>query len=104
MARDVTAGVTFVRIPPRPNVTAASQVRRVESKPGNYRKGVARSRIDRYPPAAAALAEAHEVAGRDGRIQDAGSVQGERDGAGAIVAAIIKRAVASTPDIRFSAQ
>src|ERR1044071_4939323 len=72
MPGDVAAGVASVIVPAGADITAPTEVGRVETKPGDDGKGMAITGIDRHPTSSAALAVTHEVAGGQWRIQDPG--------------------------------
>src|SRR3954468_6086245 len=104
MPRYVAARVATIIVPARTDVAATAQIGGVEAQPGDDGKGVAGPGINRHPPAASAFAEAHQVARRQGRIQNSSAVKRKRDRPRTIVAAIVKRPVSAAPDVRFAAQ
>src|SRR2546423_7980863 len=103
MPRDVAAHVAAVVVPTRADVAASSETGRIETQPGNHGKRVPRPGINRHPSAAAAFAEAHQVARRHRRIQHPRAVEREGNSPGTIITAIVKRTVTAAPDIWFAA-
>src|SRR5437764_12647784 len=103
MARDVAAGIAPIRIPAWADIAAVAKIGRIETQTGDDRESVAGPRINCDPASATALAIAHEIARRQRRRQQSRAMQCVGDRARAIVAAIVKRAVAAAPDVGLAA-
>ena len=71
----------------------------VEAQPGDRHVGVAGVGVDRDPLARAGLAVALQRAGDQRGAEQAAAVEGEADGAGAVVAVGVPGAVAAAPDV-----
>src|ERR1700682_2334209 len=100
MARNVTAGVAPIHIPAWTNIPTAAQIGRVEAQARNDRKGMARSRVNRNPSAASAFSVAHQIARWQRCREQTCAMERVRNGARAIVAVIVKRAMAAAPNVR----
>ena len=99
MARDISASIPAIPIPARADISAPAQIRRIETQPGDDRKGVARPGINGHPSPAAAFAITHQVARRQRRGEQSPSMQRVRDRTRAIVSAVVERPVPAAPDI-----
>src|SRR5207302_9980514 len=73
----------------------------VESQAGDDEEGVAAVRVDRHPPPGAALPVAHQLRRVLGARDQVRAVKGERDGAGAVVAAVVPASVPAAVDVRL---
>ena len=71
----------------------------VPAQAGDHRVGVGGVGVDRDPAARARLAVALQRAGGERGVEQAGAVEGEADGAGAVVAVGVPGAVAAAPDV-----
>src|SRR3954447_22341094 len=70
-------------------------IARVEAQAGHDHEGVARVRVDGDPLALARARPAHEAAGVHPRVDQVGTVQAVRDGAGAVVGRVLEARVAT---------
>src|SRR5581483_9456516 len=98
MAGFVTPGIAGIGMPA--GALGAVIAGGIQPQAGDDGEGVAGAGVNGDPVSATALAVAQEVRGLGGRGEDAGSVQGEGNGAGAIVAVVGKGAVAAAPLVR----
>src|SRR5205823_12151380 len=90
MTRVEAVSVPSVCIPARSNVAAVAQIGGIQTQARDDGKSVPVARINRDPTAATASPVMTEVARRQRRIQQSRVMQGERNGAGAVVSVIIK--------------
>src|SRR5947209_6461194 len=102
MPRHVIAHISVVGVPAWPDVAAAAEVAGVQTKPGDNRKCMSGPGINGDPATAAPFAEAHQIARGQGRTQQSRPVERERNRAGTVITAIVKRTVSAAPNIRLS--
>src|SRR5438067_13248605 len=99
-----TVCIPSVRVPPRSNVATVAQIGGIETQARDNGKSVPIARINRDPTATTASPIMTKVTRRQRRIQQSRIMQSERNGAGTVVAVIIKRGVAAATRVRLASQ
>src|ERR1700733_12753148 len=86
-----------LRVPARTRALGISYG--VPAEAGDGHVGVGGTGVDGDPAAGAGFAVALQLAGGEGGVEQAGAVEGEADGARAVVAGGVEGGVAAAPDV-----